>query len=120
NAAKVRLFDRGLLRPGAWADVTVFDPAAVIDRATFEDPHRYPAGIEYVVVNGAVVIERGRHTAARPGVVLYGPGKRRRAEARGAGPGRGFCLPALRGILRVPRRAARLGRPQVPNSPSRF
>jgi N-acyl-D-aspartate/D-glutamate deacylase len=75
NAAKIRVFDRGLLRPGMWADITVFDPARVIDRATYEAPHQYPVGIEYVVVNGTVVIDRGEHTGARPGRVLYGPGK---------------------------------------------
>lgn len=76
NAAKVRLFDRGLLRPGLWADVTIFDPARVIDRATFEQPRQYATGIEYVIVNGTVVIDRGRHTHARPGQILYGPGAR--------------------------------------------
>jgi hypothetical protein len=75
NAAKVSQWDRGVLRPGMWADVTVFDPATVIDLATYEKPHQYPAGIEYVLVNGEVVVERGRHTGARPGMVLYGAGK---------------------------------------------
>jgi N-acyl-D-amino-acid deacylase len=75
NAAKVRLFDRGLLRAGQWADVTIFDAARVIDRATFEQPRQYATGIEYVIVNGAVVIDRGEHTHARPGQVLYGPGR---------------------------------------------
>ena len=76
NAAKVRQFDRGLLRPGLWADVTIFDPARVIDRATFEQPRQYATGIEYVIVNGTVVIDRGQHTHARPGQVLHGPGAR--------------------------------------------
>ncbi|HZT30824.1 MAG TPA: D-aminoacylase [Bryobacteraceae bacterium] len=75
NAAKIRQFDRGLLRPGMWADVTVFDPAAVIDHATYEKPAQYATGIDYVIVNGTVVLEKGRHTGARPGVILYGPGK---------------------------------------------
>jgi N-acyl-D-amino-acid deacylase len=74
NAAKAFQWDRGLLRPGMWADVTVFDPATVMDRATFERPHQYPVGIEYVIVNGQMVLERGRHTGARPGVILFGPG----------------------------------------------
>jgi N-acyl-D-aspartate/D-glutamate deacylase len=74
NAAKVRQFDRGLLRPGMWADVTIFDPARVIDRATFEQPRQYATGIEYVIVNGTVVIDRGQHTHARPGAILRGPG----------------------------------------------
>lgn len=74
NAAKVRQFDRGLLRPGAWADVTIFDPVRVVDRATFEQPRQYATGIEYVIVNGTPVIDRGQHTHARPGHILRGPG----------------------------------------------
>lgn len=70
------LRDRGLLREGYWADVVVFDPSTVIDTATYERPHQYPKGIEYVLVNGEVVVERGQHTGARPGKVIYGPGKR--------------------------------------------
>lgn len=76
NAAKIHVYDRGLLRPGQWADVTVFDPKTVIDRATFESPHQYAVGIEYVIVNGKVVLDRGRPTGARPGAILYGPGRR--------------------------------------------
>lgn len=76
NAAKVRLYDRGLLRPGMWADVAVFNPNTITDRATYDDPHQYATGVEYVVVNGEVVIDRGEHTAARPGMILYGPGRR--------------------------------------------
>jgi N-acyl-D-aspartate/D-glutamate deacylase len=59
-----------------WADVTVFNPETVSDRSTFENPHQYSVGIEYVVVNGKLVLERGRHTGARPGAILYGPGTR--------------------------------------------
>jgi len=73
NATKVGIYDRGLLRPGMWADVTVFDPASVVDRATYEKPHQYPEGIRYVIVNGAVVMDQGRHTGRRPGTVLLGP-----------------------------------------------
>src|SRR5262245_7975153 len=76
NAAKVRLYDRGLLRQGMWADVTIFNPDTIIDKATFENPHQYAVGIEYVIVNGKVVLDRGKHTGARPGAILYGPGKR--------------------------------------------
>ncbi|NWG14337.1 MAG: D-aminoacylase [Acidobacteria bacterium] len=76
NAAKLRIYDRGLLRPGMWADVTVFRPDTIIDRATFEKPHQYAAGVEYVVVNGTPVLERGTHTGARPGRVLHGKGAR--------------------------------------------
>jgi N-acyl-D-amino-acid deacylase len=76
NTAKIHVADRGLLRPGQWADVTVFDAAGVIDRATYENPHQYAAGIEYVVVNGQVILDKGRPTGARPGAIVYGPGKR--------------------------------------------
>jgi N-acyl-D-aspartate/D-glutamate deacylase len=75
NAAKICQYDRGLLRPGLAADVTVFNAATIIDNATYEKPHQYPTGVEYVIVNGSVVLEKGRHTGARPGVILYGPGK---------------------------------------------
>lgn len=76
NAAKIRIYDRGLLRPGQWADVTIFNPETIIDHATFERPHQYATGVEYVVVNGKVVLERGRHTGARPGAILYGQGRK--------------------------------------------
>jgi N-acyl-D-amino-acid deacylase len=69
-ARTLRLVDRGLLREGLRADVTVFDPAAVLDRATYDDPHQYPAGISTVIVNGVVVVDAGRHTGALPGKVL--------------------------------------------------
>jgi N-acyl-D-aspartate/D-glutamate deacylase len=77
NAAKVRLYDRGLLRPGIWADVTVFNPDTILDKATYDSPHQYAVGVEYVIVNGKVVIDQGRHTGARPGAILYGPGTKR-------------------------------------------
>jgi N-acyl-D-aspartate/D-glutamate deacylase len=76
NAAKIRNYERGLLRPGLWADVTIFNPDTIIDNATFEKPHQYATGIEYVIVNGKTVFERGRHTGARPGTVLYGQGRK--------------------------------------------
>jgi dihydroorotase/N-acyl-D-amino-acid deacylase len=75
-AARLRLTDRGLLRPGQAADLVVFDPASVADRATFQDPHQYAVGFSTVIVNGAVVFEDGHVTDARPGRVLYGPGRR--------------------------------------------
>jgi N-acyl-D-amino-acid deacylase len=75
NTAKVRVFDRGLLRPGQWADVTVFDPDTIIDKATFEQPHQYAVGVEDVLVNGELVLEKGNHTGKRPGRIVYGPGK---------------------------------------------
>jgi len=75
-ATRMRLHDRGVIRAGAWADVVVFDLDALADRATYDEPTLYPDGIEYVLVNGTVVIDRGRHTGARPGHVLYGPGRK--------------------------------------------
>ena len=70
NAAKLGIHDRGLLRPGNFADVTLFDPERVIDRATYTEPFQYSEGIEYVIVNGQVVLDRGKHTGARPGRAL--------------------------------------------------
>ncbi len=67
NAAKLGIVDRGLLRPHQFADLTLFDPQRVIDRSTYERPFAYPEGIEYVVVNGVVVLDHGKHTAAHPG-----------------------------------------------------
>jgi N-acyl-D-aspartate/D-glutamate deacylase len=70
NAAKLGIQDRGLLRPGQYADLTLFDPQRVNDRATYARPFQYSEGIEYVIVNGKVVLERGKHTGARPGRAL--------------------------------------------------
>jgi N-acyl-D-amino-acid deacylase len=69
-AARLRLRDRGLIRPGYAADLALFDPLTVRDEATFTDPHRHPTGIPYVIVNGAVVVDGGRFTAAGTGRVL--------------------------------------------------
>jgi N-acyl-D-aspartate/D-glutamate deacylase len=70
SAAALGLTDRGLLREGYRADVTVFDPDEIVDRATYEEPHQYAAGIATVIVNGVVVIDAGEHTGALPGQVL--------------------------------------------------
>jgi N-acyl-D-amino-acid deacylase len=70
-AARFGLEQRGLVRPGYRADITVFDPARVEDRATFEHPQEYPEGVHYVFVNGGLVIDQGEHTGARPGKVLF-------------------------------------------------
>jgi N-acyl-D-aspartate/D-glutamate deacylase len=78
NAAKVHSYDRGLLRAGLWADVTIFDSERILDLATFEQPHRYATGVEFVIVNGVLVLDRGQHTHARPGRILYGTGHRSR------------------------------------------
>ena len=70
NAAKIGLRDRGQLLAGFFADVTVFDPETVRDRATYTDPFQYSEGIRYVLVNGQVVLAEGQHTGARPGRAL--------------------------------------------------
>jgi len=70
NAAKLGLHDRGILRPGMAADITLFDPDRVIDRATYTEPFAYCEGIEYVIVNGQLVLDRGKHTGATPGRAL--------------------------------------------------
>jgi N-acyl-D-aspartate/D-glutamate deacylase len=66
-AAKFGLKDRGVIRTGAYADLVLFDPAAIMDTGTYSDPRRYPEGIKYVFVNGAAVVSNGAHTHARPG-----------------------------------------------------
>ena len=70
NAAKLGIRDRGSLQLGNFADITVFDPERVIDRSTYEDPFEYNDGIEYVIVNGQLVLDRGKHTGAHPGRAL--------------------------------------------------
>ena len=69
-AQTLGFLDRGLLRPGMKADIVLLDPDRVLDHATFENPQQFPVGIEYVLVNGTVVAEGGRHTGARPGRIL--------------------------------------------------
>jgi N-acyl-D-amino-acid deacylase len=76
GAQRLGLEDRGLLREGYWADVVVFDTNRIIDRATFSSPKQYPEGIDYVLVNGHVVIDGGKHTGERTGMALRGPGYR--------------------------------------------
>jgi N-acyl-D-aspartate/D-glutamate deacylase len=76
-AKRVGLQDRGLLREGMFADITIFDPRSVIDRATFEVPNQYPEGIAYVVVNGQLSVDGGKRTAALAGRPLRGPGYRK-------------------------------------------
>jgi N-acyl-D-aspartate/D-glutamate deacylase len=71
----LRLKDRGLLKEGYWADVVVFDPETVSDPATYQNPQQYAKGVPFVFVNGAVVVDGGNHTGARPGKVIYGPGR---------------------------------------------
>jgi N-acyl-D-aspartate/D-glutamate deacylase len=76
NADKIGIRERGILKQGYWADIVVFDPATVADRATYEKPHQYPVGIPYVIVNGQLVLDAGKHTGGLPGQVLRGPGYR--------------------------------------------
>lgn len=76
-ATRMRLAERGSIKEGHWADAVVFDLEALDDVATYADPRATPRGIDYVLVNGVVVVDHDRHTGARPGRVLYGPGKAR-------------------------------------------
>ena len=73
-ADNLKLDRRGRLKPGAFADVVVFDPARVADRATYDRPHQYAIGVETVLVNGRLVLDRGEHTGAKPGRAIRGPG----------------------------------------------
>jgi N-acyl-D-amino-acid deacylase len=63
------------LKDGYYADVVVFDPATIADRATYEKPHQYSVGVKYVFVNGTAVLRDGEHTGAKPGRALWGPGR---------------------------------------------
>jgi dihydroorotase/N-acyl-D-amino-acid deacylase len=73
-AQRLRLTDRGVLKKGMWADVVVFDPSTVTDKATYENPNQFSVGMEYVLVNGVPVIAEGKMTGALPGKALRGPG----------------------------------------------
>ena len=79
-AARVHLNDRGILRPGMMADIAVFDAATIRDIATYNDPNHYSVGIQYVLVNGQLVVDHSKLTAERPGRVLRGPGYRKHAD----------------------------------------
>jgi N-acyl-D-amino-acid deacylase len=74
-AQRIGLADRGVLREQLKADIAIFDPNTVADRATFEKPHQYAVGVTQVIVNGQIAFEDGKMTAARPGRVLYGPAR---------------------------------------------
>ena len=73
-ATRLSIMDRGVLRPGMWADIVVFDPATIADRATFEAPHQLSVGIREVFVNGVAVVRAARPTGAKPGRIVRGPG----------------------------------------------
>jgi N-acyl-D-amino-acid deacylase len=75
-ASNLGLDHRGFLEEGMFADVVVFDPATIADRATYENPHQYAVGVRHVFVNGVQVIAEGEHTGAKPGRAIWGPGKR--------------------------------------------
>ena len=77
-AQRVGISDRGLLKPGMFADITVFDPATIIDNSTYEQPQQLATGVSYVIVNGVPVVDGGQVTAALPGRALRGPGYRMR------------------------------------------
>src|SRR5688572_4206226 len=75
-ATRLSIPDRGLLREGFYADIAVFDPNTIADHSTFEQPHQLSTGVKYVFVNGGLVVRDGKHTGAKPGRVLRGPGSR--------------------------------------------
>lgn len=74
-ATRLRIPSRGLVREGLWADVVIFDYDKIQDNSTYEFPFRTPSGIDFVLVNGQVVVEKGKHTGAKAGKVIYGPGR---------------------------------------------
>jgi len=80
-AQTLKVEGRGMLRPGYFADVVVFDPASIRDHATFEKPHQYATGMRHVFVNGVQVLKEGEHTGAKPGRFVKGPGWRKEKSA---------------------------------------
>ena len=78
-AKRLGLKDRGIITTGNWADITIFNPDTIIDTSTYSQPHQYPIGIDYVIVNGAITGEKGVHTGAANGQILYGPATRGKA-----------------------------------------
>ena len=76
-AANLGIRDRGALKPGLFADLAIFDPATIADRATFDKPQAYATGMRHVFVNGVQVLKDGEHTGATPGRAVWGPGKGR-------------------------------------------
>ncbi|MBI4474758.1 MAG: D-aminoacylase [Acidobacteria bacterium] len=77
TAQRLGIRDRGLLREGFFADIAVFDADRIKDMSTFTNPHQYAVGVQYVLVNGEVVVQEGKHSGVRPGRILYGPGYKR-------------------------------------------
>ncbi len=74
-ATRLRIPNRGLIKEGMWADVVIFDYDKIQDESTYEYPYKTPSGINFVLVNGEVVVENGKHTGAKPGKIIYGPGR---------------------------------------------
>ncbi len=73
-ASRLQIADRGVIRPGAYADLVAFDPSTVSDAATFESPHQYPVGISLVTVNGQITVREGEHTGRLAGRPVRGRG----------------------------------------------
>ena len=107
-AARLGLCDRGLLRDGYAADLVVFDPARVRSNATYDEPRQYPDGIEYVAVNGQLVVDAGVHTGALPGRAL----RRGRADRCGRA-----CEAVDGAIVRRRRKSSRMTRTLPPGDP---
>jgi N-acyl-D-amino-acid deacylase len=74
------LKDRGMLRENYWADVTIFDPEKIRDRATYTNPHQYAEGVPYVMVNGELVVDEGKSAGKLPGKVLTGSGRQQNTK----------------------------------------
>ena len=72
-AQTMNLQDRGILKEGSWADIVIFDPDTIIDNATYLDPHQYATGVDYVLVNGVIVMDHGNHTNKKPGHIIRRP-----------------------------------------------
>ena len=74
-AQKFSLKNRGLLKEGFAADIIIFNESTIQDNSTFSKPHQYSTGIDYVIVNGVLTVNKGKHTNAKKGVMLYGSGR---------------------------------------------
>ncbi len=79
-ATRLSIHDRGVLKEGFYADIVIFDPETIIDRATFDEPHQVSEGVRDVFVNGVAVVRDGQHTDAKPGMIVRGPGYQGRDE----------------------------------------
>ncbi|MCE7734719.1 MAG: amidohydrolase family protein, partial [Candidatus Heimdallarchaeota archaeon] len=69
-AQTMGLKDRGIIREGTYADLVILNPETIIDTSDYMDPHQYPIGIEYVIVNGKIVVDQGKHTQRKPGMII--------------------------------------------------